>query len=144
MADYILIEGDKADFSSAFTTVGLTISHPNGLTVDLKAGGKATLGGKKVCVQGDEKKAIISGCMYKTPFHTVDGSGNLKIEALAPDQQARKTKSDGKPVLLKGSLFTAMFEVLTPAQTPQGIAAPAVPYTGNGRFTTNNNKWKAA
>jgi len=143
MADYILLEGDQADFSTSFLTVGLIITHSNGLSAELEGSGKATLGGKKVCIAGDESKVLISGCMYKTPIFTIDGSGNLKIESLATDQQAQKTKSNGKAVLLKGKFFTATFEVVAPAQTSQGIAAPAVPYTGYGQFKTNNTKWKA-
>lgn len=55
-----------------------------------------------------------------TPQHSIPGVRMLTIESLAGDQKAKKTKSGGKPVLLKGSSFKAKFQVMLPAQKESG------------------------
>lgn len=114
---------------------------------DLKAGGPATLNGKKVCVDGDEKNVSVPGCMYMAPPYVIPGTGTLKIAALAGNQKAKKTNTGGKLVLLKGGNFTAKFEVQSPAkQPPPGPGAPipdATPqYSGSGMFVTTNMKFQ--
>lgn len=109
--------------------------------------GPATMGGKKICVAGDELQVAVPGCTYMTPQYSIPGSGTLKIAALGGDQQATKTQIGAKPVLLKGSNFTATFEVLSPAQQPPpgpgGPVPDATPqYTGSGSFISNNAKFK--
>jgi hypothetical protein len=52
-----------------------------------------------------------------------------------------------KPVLLKGTLFTALFKVDSPAKQPPQGPSPPVPdplkeYTGQGMFNTTNRKFK--
>ena len=73
----------------------------------LEGSGPATIGGKKICVDGDESKVAVRGCTYMTPQYSIPGTGTLKISALAGNQKATKTKSGGKAVLLKGGSFTA-------------------------------------
>lgn len=140
MPDFILIEGDKANFMPNFGAA-IVVVQPG----DLKGSGPATLNGKKLCVDGDEKKVSVSGCTYMTPQYSIPGSGTLKISALAGDQKATKTNTGGKAVLLKGSTFTAEFEVQSPAKQPPPGSAPPVPdatpkYTGTGMFITTNMK----
>ena len=139
MSDFILIEGDKANFIPAFG-VAIVVVRPG----DLKGSGKSSLKGKKVCIDGDEKKVSVPGCVYMTPQYSIPGTGTLKIAALGGDQKAKKTKSNSKPVLLKGSTFTAKFEVQSPAQMPPPVSTPdATPqYSGTGTFITTNTKWK--
>ncbi len=142
MADFILIEGDKAIFLPNFGAA-LVVVKPG----DLKGSGPATLNGKKVCVDGDEKNVSVPGCMYMAPPYVIPGTGTLKIAALAGNQKAQKTKTGGKPVLLKGSNFTAKFEVQSPAkQPPPGPGSPipdATPqYSGSGMFVTTNMKFQ--
>ncbi len=143
MNDFILIEGDKANFIPAFGAA-MVVVQPG----TLKGSGKASLNGKKVCIDGDEKKVEVPGCMYMTPVYSIPGTGTLKIDALAGNQKATKTNSNGKPVLLKGSVFTAKFEVQSPAQQPPGPGPPipdATPqYSGSGMFITTNTKWKGS
>ena len=142
MSDYILIEGDKANFLPAFGAA-LVVVQPG----ILKGNGPATLNGKKICVEGDEKDVSVSGCSYIEPPYVIPGTGTLKIESLAGDQKAEKTKTGGKAVLLKGSQFKAKFEVQSPArQPPPGPGAP-VPdskpdYSGEGMFVSTNTKLK--
>lgn len=143
MADFVLIDGDKVMFMPSFGAATVVVQPGN-----LKASGKTTAKGKKVGVDGDEKKVEVPGCMYTTPIHSIPGTGTLKIASLAGNQLAKETTSGGKKVLLKGGNFTAKFEVQNPAkQPPPGPGAPipdATPqYSGQGNFITTNTKYKA-
>ena len=138
MGDFILIEGDKANFIPIFGIAAVVV-RPG----DLQGSGPATIGGKKICVEGDESKVSVPGCMYTAGAFSIPGTGTLKIDSLGGDQTAKKTKTGGKAVLLKGTMFTAKFEVQSPAQQP---GAPPVPdstlsYTGQGTFITTNLKF---
>ena len=53
MPDFILLEGDKANFLPNFGAA-VVVVRPG----DLKGSGPATLTGKKICVDGDEKKVV--------------------------------------------------------------------------------------
>jgi len=144
MGDFILIHGDKANFLPNFGAAVVMV-RPG----DLKGSGPATLNGKKVCVDGDEKQVSVPGCVYMTPQYSIPGTGTLKIAALAGNQKAQKTSTGGKPVLLKGGNFTAKFEVQNPAkQPPTGPGSPipdATPqYSGSGMFVTTNAKFQGA
>ncbi|MGZ4968099.1 MAG: hypothetical protein ACXV8O_01700 [Methylobacter sp.] len=138
MPDSILIEGDQAVFMPNFGAA-VVVVQPS----DLKGSGPATITGKKICVDGDEKKVSVPGCTYMTPQYSIPGVGTLEIAALAGDQKATKTQTGGKPVLLKGGNFTAKFSVQTPAQQPPPGPGSPIPdstaqYSGNGMFVTTN------
>jgi Contractile injection system spike tip protein len=142
MADFILIDGDKAIFLPSFGPA-VVVVRPG----DLKGSGPATFTGKRICVDGDEKRVAVPGCVYMTPVYSIPGTGTLKISALAGDQKASKTSTGGKAVLLKGSQFTARFEVQSPAQQPPPGPGPPIPdampqYTGSGMFVTTNFKFQ--
>ena len=142
MSDFILIEGDIANFIPIFGNA-IVVVQPG----ELKGSGPATFNGKKVCVDGDETKVSVPGCMYIAPPYVIPGTGTLKIDSLADNQKAKKTNTGGKPVLLKGAMFTAKFEVQSPAQQPPPGTAPPVPdatpqYSGNGTFITTNTKFQ--
>jgi Contractile injection system spike tip protein len=144
MNKLILIEGDKALFMPAFGPA-MVVVQPG----TMQASGPATIGGKKICVEGDESKLQVPGCMYTTAQHSIPGTGTLKIAALAGDQKAKKTKTGGKAVLLKGSQFTAKFEVQSPAQQPPPGPGSPVPdatpqYSGQGLFMPGNTKFTSA
>ena len=71
----------------------------------------------------------------------------IKIESLASNQKAKKTKSGGKTVLLKGASFKAKFKVDIGAQNPLPTAPPTQKtdrpnrqYFGTGTFITMNMK----
>ncbi len=144
MTDFILIDGDTASFLPNFGAA-IAVVRPG----DLKGSGPATLNGKKICVSGDESRVSVPGCSYITSQYSIPGTGTLKIAALAGNQRARKTKTGGKAVLLKGGSFTAKFEVQAPAkQPPPGPGAPipdATPeYSGSGTFITTNTKFEGS
>ena len=140
MSDFILIDGDLVMFMPAF---GPATVIP--LPGKLQGSGPGTCNGKKMCVDGDEKKVSVPGCVYTTPTFPIPGSGTLKIAALSDNQKATKTKTGGKVVLLKGSNFTATLEVQSPAQqpTPAGPVPDATTqYSGMGMFNTMNGKFQ--
>jgi hypothetical protein len=142
MPDYAILDGDQAVFMPAFGAA-IVVVRPGRIT----ATGMTLLMGKKVCVKGDETKLTVPGCTYITPVYSIPGTGTLKINALGGNQTSKKTKSGGKEVIVKGSTFTAVFEVQTPAQQPPKGTAPPVPdatpqYSGNGTFITTNTKFK--
>jgi len=140
MADIILIEGDQVMFLPTFGPATVVVKPGK-----LEGSGPATINGKKVCVEGDEGKVEVPGCIYMTPQYSIPGSGTLKIDSLAGNQTASKTATGGKPVLLKGGNFTAKFKVDSQAkQPPPGPGSPvpdATPeYSGNGMFIPTNTK----
>lgn len=139
MLDFILKTGDLAMFIPTFPPAVVTV-RPG----QLIGSGKATINGQIICVDGDEKKVIVPGCPYITPVYSIPGVGNLLITSLAPNQRAIRTKSGGKPVLLKGGTFQAKFQVVTPAQIPSVFTPDSMlQYAGFGTFITTNMRTKA-
>jgi hypothetical protein len=142
MQDYVLIDGDKAIFDAAFGVAMVVTSDG-----ELKGQGPATLGGKKLCIAGDEKSVKVENCPYTTPIHSIPGKGTLEIAALGGDQTASKTKSGDTLVLLLGTIFTAKFTVTSPAKKPPPPPGPPVDdatpmYSGSGMFLTTNTKFR--
>ncbi len=88
MSDFILINGDKANFTPAFGSATVVVQPGT-----LSGKGKTTLKGKKICIDGDEKNVSVPGCAYITPIHSIPGTGTLKINALGGDQKAKKQKA---------------------------------------------------
>lgn len=138
------MEGDQALFMPAFGAAVVVVQP--GI---MKASGKSTITGKKICVAGDEGDLSVPGCVYMTPQYSIPGTGTLKISALGGDQQSKKTKSGGKAIIVKGSTFTAAFEVQSPAKDPTPMSTGGAPipdatpkYSGSGNFMTTNMKFK--
>ncbi len=143
MADFVLVSGDQALFNPTFGAATVVVRPGN-----LAGTGKAKAAGKPLCVDGDEKKVLVPGCTYMTPQYTIPGVGTLSIQSLGGDQKTSKTKCGGKPVLIKGSTFTAKLQVMTPAQQPPPGPGSPIPdatpqYSGSGSFVTTNVKVKA-
>lgn len=140
MPDFILTTGDKAIFNPTFGQAIVTVRPGN-----LIGTGTDKINRKLVCVDGDEKKVIVSGCPYMTPQYSIPGLGMLSITSLAGNQKAKTTKSGGKAVLLKGASFQAKFQVMVPAQQPSApspIPDATPQYSGTGKFITTNLKVK--
>ena len=138
MSDFMLLTGDIVNFDPAFGAAVVAVVPGN-----LNGTVNASLDGKKVCVDGDEKNVMVPGCSY-VQGSFVGGVGTLKIKALGGDQKAQKTQIGNKAVLLKGSVFTAEFQVTAPAvDSASGTPDPMPMYTGTGSFITTNMKWKA-
>jgi hypothetical protein len=90
---------------------------------------------------------VVPGVVYTSASFPIPGVGILTIDSLGGDQKARKDKCGGKPVLLKGSTFTAKLQVTVPAQVVSGPATvpDASPsYSGQGQFITTNLQVKGS
>lgn len=141
--DLVLVDGDQALFLPSFGAATVVV-RPG----QLRASGPATLGGKKLCVVGDEGSVSVPGCMYMTPMHSIPGVGTLEITELAEDQQAQQTKTGGTLLMLVGGQFKARFKVVSPAKKPPPPPGPPVDdtsaeYSGQGSFISTNIKLKA-
>ncbi len=136
MSDFIIQTGDTVQFQPNFGAAIVTVA-PGVMT---GTGARCLVTKKPICVFGDEKAVMVPGCPYMAGPYSVPGVGMLKILALAPNQQAMRTKSTGKPVILKGQMFDAVFQVMAPAMMPPTASTPdPVPmYMGKGMFITTN------
>ncbi|MDV3455385.1 hypothetical protein RZN05_00195 [Sphingomonas sp. HF-S4] len=142
MSDFVVVDGDQAMFLPAFGAA-MVVVQPGVIT----GSGPATVGGKAVCLEGDEGSVSVPGCMYVAPPYVIPGTGTLEIDQLAGDQLTQTTVGGGTKLILKGSMFVAKFSVNSPAQQPQatGPVPDATPsYSGNGQFVTTNMTVKAA
>lgn len=136
--DHVLVDGDLALFVPSFGAA-LVIVRPGTLT----GSGPATLNRKKLCVAGDEKSVLVSGCLYTAGAFSIPGVGTLTIAALSPDQQAVKSRTGRAALLLVGGRFTAKLTVVSPAYQPSApspVPDPTPHYLGKGSFVTANRK----
>lgn len=145
-ADLVIIDGDKAIFIPVFGAAIVAVKPGK-----MAGTGKTTIGGKNVCVLGDEANLEVPGCNYFTASHVKPGSGTIKIKSLAGNQKAKKTKSGGKEIIIKGAQFNAVFEIQTPAEdiTPVASGGSPIPdpkpsYNGKGLFIPSNVKVKVS
>ena len=144
MSDFIIIDGDQAVFQPTFGAATV-VPQPG----QIVASGAATLNGVKVCIEGDESSVEVQGVTYFTPQYSIPGTGTLVIDSLASDQVATHSNSDGTALILKGSNFTAKFQVQSPAQQPPPGPGSPIPDSsteyggGQGSFVTTNTKFKA-
>ena len=143
MADFVLVDGDQVLFNPVFAPA-MVVVRPG----EIKGSAEQTFKGKKICIEGDEQSVSVESCTYYTPVYSIPGTGTLTIEKLGEDQKAKEAKSSGKPVLLKGSVFTAKFEVQQPAQQPPPGPGSPIPdstpqYSGTGNFVTTNVIYQA-
>ena len=134
-SDTIIMDGDEVEFSIPLISVNEKTT--------IKASGKTTINGKKICVDGDEKSVEIPNCDYILGSF-VGGKGTLKIKQLVPNQLTKKAKSGNKSIILKGKPFIAQFDVTKPGAAPPNNTPDPVPfYIGLGKFKPNNEKIKA-
>jgi hypothetical protein len=137
MSDEILRSGDQAIYNPTFGPAMVTVS-PGTLT---GTGAQVNAVKARVCVQGDQASATVPGCAYVSGPFVTPGTGTLSISALGVDQLSRKSRSGGKPLMLRGTTSTAKFEVISPATKPgpEGpVPDPTLTYTGSGSFRTGN------
>lgn len=139
MADPIVITGDLAEFS--FSLGNATLVPPINVSVPIAGSGKAKVGGKPVCVAGDEKKVVVAVAYIAGNF--AGGAGTLTIEALDPGQTSTRANSGGKPVLLARGKFKATLTVTVKAiDASTGSPDPNASYAGEGEFRTTNARSK--
>jgi len=137
MSDFIIVDGDKAEFKPTFGLAQVVVRLG-----EIKGSGRSSLKDKNVCILGDEKTVLVPGCLYTAGAFIIPGVGTLKIDTLNRDQIANKTNSAGKPMILQGSSFIAKFEVQAPAFMLLPLLPDVTPqYFGTGSFITTNTKW---
>lgn len=141
--DHVLIDGDQAIFIPSFGAATVVVRPGR-----LRASGKATFGGKALCIVGDESSVSVPGCMYMTPQFVIPGVGTLEIAGLEDDQKARDSRSADTDLMLVGKQFRARFKVDAPAQQPppgpgKPIDDPTKQYDGKGLFVSTNFKLRS-
>ncbi len=139
--DLVIITGDQAIFDPSFPPATV-VAQPGVIT----GSAKKKSNGLVVCAAGDEASVVVAGAAYFTPSFPIPGVGTLTIESLMPDQQAKKDKSGGRALILRGSKFRARFQVASPAQVPVTggtVPDPTPVYSGTGSFITTNTRVRA-
>lgn len=96
------------------------------------------------CVLGDELPPSIRGPLaYTSPPFVVPGTGTLKI-ILMPTNLTIPTNTGGKPIIIKGATFQAIFTVQSKAVNPvSGSSDPLAVKVGTAQFITSNTLTKA-
>jgi len=137
--DQIIRTGDQVQFNPTF---GAAVLIAPAITVITGSAMTVTASKMEACVLGDEKKVILPGIPYISGSFVIPGVCTLTIQQLGADQTSMKTTVAGKPVIVKGTTFTAKMQVMSPAMQPNPPAPPVpdpVPINiGTGMFITNN------
>jgi hypothetical protein len=142
MSDYIIINGDQIQI----TVPPPAVVQPAAAPITLVAKGMHKVMGQMVCVDGDEvPPPLMAPMLYTSPPYVTPGTGKFTI-TLTPAHKTMKTKSSGKPMLLKGAVITASFDVVSPAMlpTPAGPQPdPMMKKPCTAQFITKNVTVKA-
>jgi Contractile injection system spike tip protein len=143
MGDFVMRTGDLVRITIPPPAVVPAVEGP----VPLEgSGGPVTIDGMSVCLLGDELPEILAEPLpYTAPPFTVPGLGTLML-TLMPSNLTVITQK-GKPLLIKGEPFTAMFTVTEPAMqpTPAGpVPDPDLEKPGTAEFITTNETVSAS
>jgi hypothetical protein len=138
MADFVIRTADLLEVTVPAPAVVPMLEAPVPLT---GSSTDVTAVGMPVCLQGDELPMELRGPLpYTAPPFTVPGTGTLTL-TLLPENLTQRTTNGGKPLLIRGGTFPALFSVETPATMP----TPAGPVPdgelvkpGTARFITAN------
>jgi hypothetical protein len=136
--EQIIRSGDQVQFLPSF---GAAILIAPAMTVITGSAATVSVAGMTACVDGDEKTVMLPGIPYISGSFVTPGTCMLQIQSLGADQKSMKTKIMGKPVILKGTMFTAKMTVMSPAMQPAApspIPDPVVSGMGQGMFITTN------
>jgi hypothetical protein len=142
-ADIVMRTGDMIQITIPAPTVVPQIQAPVPLT---GSSTNVTVVGTAACLQGDELPPVLRvPLVYTAPPYVTPGTGTLTL-TLMPTNLTKQTTNGGKPLLLKGETFQAMFTVNSPAMqpTPAGpVPDPLVQKPGTARFISTNQVVKA-
>ncbi len=104
-----------------------------------------TVNNMPVCLEGDEIPPMLMAPLpYTSPPFVTPGTGTVSV-TLTPMNKTLLT-DNGKAILIKGTPFTAEFQVMAPAMqpTPAGpIPDPVAKKPGMAEFVTTNVTVKA-
>jgi hypothetical protein len=141
MGTPIVITGDTAEFPANCCSGATT----GPISVPISGTGKATVGGKAICLVGDEAKVIVPSFPYFTSASPTPGTVKISIQALDQPQnsQAAFSGPPRKAAILATSKFTVLMTVVAPATNPAGAPDPLAMFTGKGEFKTSNQKASA-
>ena len=135
--DFIIVTGDMIQVTIPPPTIVPQLMAPVPL---VGTGQNVLVGGKPICLEGDELPPSLKAPMpYTAPPFVTPGTGTLEI-TLMPNNKTAQTEN-GKKILVKGATFTAKFNVQTPAQqpTPGGpVPDPVAVKPGTAQFITTN------
>lgn len=145
MEDFVILDGDAVQFIPAFGQAIVTVRPAIMAATRFPPStpGYFNVNGRQPCVAGDEQRVSVPGCAYIAPPFVVPGVGTLKIQQLGPMHLTQRARLAGRPLLLKGMQFTALFEVQVPAKNPAiptsgPLPDPTMLYQGCGTFITSN------
>lgn len=137
MGDFVVKTGDQIQITVPPPAVVPQLLAPVPLT------GSSTnvlIAGSPACLEGDELPPAIQGPLtYTAPPYVTPGTGTIQI-ILSPANKTATTPN-GKPMLLKGGTFQAIFNVQSPAMmpTPGGPQPdPLMVKNGTAQFITSN------
>jgi hypothetical protein len=137
VGDYIIKTGDEIKLTIAPPATVPAIAAPVPL---IGSSSNVVVGGSPACLRGDELPLVLAVPLaYTAAPYTNPGTGKLTL-MLLPSNTTQLTEN-GKPILIKGQKFTAIFSVLTPATqtTPRGpVPDPVVTKPGTAEFITTN------
>lgn len=139
MGDFIVRTGDMLQVTIPPPTVVPMLEVP----VPMVGTGETVLAaGPPICLEGDQiPPPLRSPIPYTAPPFVTPGVGMLKLVVVPPANFTVKTNSGGKPILLKGTTFAAIFEVETPAMqpTPAGpVPDPVLVKEGQAEYIITN------
>jgi hypothetical protein len=134
MADVVVITGDQLRVSIPPPAVIPQLQVPIPLSGSSKS---MTIEGMPVCLRGDELPVQLRvPLQYTAPPFIIPGMGTLTLTVL-PENFTQLTTNQGKPLLIRGGEFPALFTVEQPATqpTPEGpIPDPQLEKPGTAQF----------
>lgn len=138
MGDCIIRTGDRLRVTIPPPTVVPVLQLPVPL---VGSGTNVLVQAMPVCLLGDELPVELAGPLpYTSPPFIVPGTGKLTLTLQAPNVTARAS-SRGKPIVIKGQPFPALFTVETPATLPPPdgpVPDPVEVKAGTAEFITTN------
>lgn len=144
MNDYVIVNGDMLMWLPPFGAA-VTMGPPMGMVIASAKKVKVTK--KPVALVGDEMKWMSLPIGYIAGGWVIPGVAIAKVKMLAPNQKTKKTKVEGKNVIIKGIFYMGYLMVMAPAMmpTPGGPVPDPMPMhmPGMGKFINSNMKVKA-
>lgn len=125
MMSLVIVNGDVVQFMPQFGA--RTIAVP---VTTIPGSGHATIGVKKVCVKGDEKKVKLQ-TPYISGAYTTPGLAEITIKKLNSGQLAAHCTSPDDLITQGQQPFDAQLKVLAPA------TMPAPPFTPDNTMSSD-------
>jgi Contractile injection system spike tip protein len=135
VGDFIIKTGDQIKITIPPPAIVPMLQAPVPL---VGTGSMVMESNQPICLQGDELPPTLKAPMpYTAPPFVTPGMGSLQI-ILMPNNLTTMTQN-GKPIIIKGATFQAIFNVQSPAMqpTPAGpVPDPLLVKPGTAMFIT--------